>query len=84
MTHYTLGIFVALTRKPSQPDPQRGQAIGCLMIVVCALVGLGAVLAAVIVWDLHGLLRGVFWIAVFPFLSLLGSGLRHLVQQRRV
>jgi MFS family permease len=80
---YALGILVALSRKPRQPDPQRGQAIGCLMIVVFALVGLGAVLAAAVIWELNGLIRVVFWIAVFPCLSLLGSGFWHLVQPRR-
>src|SRR4029079_13836930 len=44
-------VVYALVARPTQPDPQRGQAVGCLAIVVVALVLLGVLLA--FAWRFH-------------------------------
>lgn len=80
---YILGIVYALTRTPRRPDPQRGQAVGCLMIVVAALLVLEAALAVGVYWDIGFLIRAPFWVAVFPLLSLAGSGVLHVFQRLR-
>jgi hypothetical protein len=80
---YALGVLYALNAPARQPDPQRGQAVGCLTIVLLGLLGLGAMLAAGLYWDVGLLVRVPFWVAVFPALSLVGSGVYHLVRKRR-
>jgi hypothetical protein len=60
-----LGILSALAA-PVKHGPQRGQAVGCLTILLFALLGLGAVLAAGVYRDVPLLVRVPFWVAVYP------------------
>lgn len=61
----TLLMMFALLKKPKH-DPQRGQAVGCLMIVLLVMVALGGGLAISIIFEWHGLLKAIFTIVVFP------------------
>ena len=51
-------------------DPQRGMAVGLLMIVMLALCGLLVVLAVGYFFDVRFLVVGVFWIVMFPAILL--------------
>ena len=51
-------------------DPQRGMAVGLLMIVMLALCGLLLVLAVGYFFDVRFLVVGVFWIVMFPAILL--------------
>jgi len=79
---YLLGILYALKAPAKQPDPQRGQAIGCLMIVAAG-IGLLLLIVGVGWWfQLNWLVTGLFWIAVFPAISLVGSLLFNWINRR--
>ena len=80
---YAVGIVYAMTAPVKQHDPQRGQAVGCLMIVLAGLLALGATLAAGVCWDVATLVWVPFVTTVFPAVSLVGSGVYHLVARLR-
>lgn len=72
---YLTGLAYALLSPTRGPDPQRGQAIGCLMLVGMGVLLLGAVLAVGVVFRVRFLVQAVFWITVYPALHLaLGAG----------
>src|SRR5262245_46441748 len=80
---YLIGVLYALLTPPRQRDPQYGMAIGCLTMVALFIAGLGGLLAMGAVFDLRWLVRIIFFIAVFPGLSLTGSFFYNLVRRRR-
>jgi hypothetical protein len=80
---YAVGILYALTAPVKQHDPQRGQAVGCLMIVLAGLLTLGVILAAGVYWDVAVMVWVPFVTTVFPAVSLVGSGVYHLVARLR-
>ncbi|MBM3982471.1 MAG: hypothetical protein FJ304_19815 [Planctomycetes bacterium] len=67
---YLLGIVFALLAPPKQHDPQRGQAVGCLMLVALVLIGLGALLAAGVAFEIEWLTRAVAYVVFFPAVLL--------------
>jgi len=75
-----LGVYIAimlygLASPRTQADPQRGQAVGCIMIVVGALLLLGVLL--LVGWHLRNrlLVRIVSSICIFPAIhSVLSIG----------
>ena len=75
---YLAGIVYALLAPVRQPDPQRGQAVGCLMIVAAGIALLGALLAVGSIFDVAWLVRGIFYVAVFPAVLLAVHALRYL------
>ncbi|HEX8913772.1 MAG TPA: hypothetical protein VF796_15535 [Humisphaera sp.] len=76
---YTVSIVVVLLKPSRQHDPQRGQAVGCLMIVVIGLVALGGVLALAAVYDVRWLVTTIFSITVYPAVMIAAS----LIVRRR-
>jgi hypothetical protein len=80
---YAVGILCALTAPVKQHDPQRGQAVGCLMIVLAGLLVLGASLAAGVYWGVAVLVWVPFAVTVFPAVCLVGSAVYHLVSRLR-
>ena len=80
---YVLFILGVLITPQRQHDPQRGQAIGCLMIVLACLVTLGLVLAAGVHWDIRLLVYGPFCVAVFPVATVVVGGAVQLARRAR-
>jgi hypothetical protein len=76
---YAISIVVVLLKPAMRPDPQRGQAIGCLWIAVVGLVALGGVLALAAVFEVRWLITAIFSMTVYPTALVLIS----LVLQRR-
>jgi hypothetical protein len=86
-----LAIYVAimlygLASPRTQADPQRGQAVGCIMIMVAGLLLLGVLLAAGWYFRSRLLVRIVSAFCVFPvihsFLSVLQSIYRKLTSPK--
>jgi hypothetical protein len=80
---YLLGIVYALIVPPKQHDPQRGMAVGCLMIVA---IGIGVLLLLTgLGWyfQLNWLVTMMFYVAVFPAVLLLITGVRYLFRGGR-
>ena len=80
---YALGILAALRAPVKQHDPQRGQAVGCLMIVLVGLLGLGALLAVGVYWDVGWLVGTVFSVTAYPAVALVGGAVYHFVAKLR-
>lgn len=76
---YIVGIVGALLKPPRQPDPQRGVAVGCLMMAAAAI---GVLLVVTVIADLYQV-RWLVWTgfigAIFPAISLAGAGVRWLI-----
>ncbi|MBL8692652.1 MAG: hypothetical protein JNJ88_00990 [Planctomycetes bacterium] len=70
---YSTTLVVVLVMPTKQRDPQIGQAIGCLMIVLLGLLGLGGALAVGIAWELGAVVHTIFLITVFPGVILLAN-----------
>lgn len=75
---YLLGIVYALLAPTKGPDPQRGQAVGCLMIVAMGLVGIGALLGAAVAFDIGWLATAISWVVIFPTALMLANGVYFL------
>ena len=75
---YLAGIVYALLAPVRQHDPQRGQAVGCLMIVAGGIALLGALLAVGAIFDVAWLVRAIFYVAVFPAVLLTVHAVRYL------
>ena len=71
---YVCGIVYALALPAKQHDPQRGQAIGCLMIVVLSLLGVGGLLAVGVAFNVRWLVVAIFWLTVYPAVMLAAQG----------
>jgi hypothetical protein len=80
---YALFILGVLVSPQRQHDPQRGQALGCLMIVLACLVTLGLVLAAGVYWGIRLLVYVPFCVAVFPVATVVVGGAVQLVRRAR-
>jgi len=70
---YTVAIVVVLLKPARQPDPQRGQAVGCLMIVVVGLLALGGALALAAAYDVRWLVGTIFFVTVYPAVMIAAS-----------
>ncbi len=75
---YLGGIVFALLAPAKGHDPQRGQAVGCLMIVALGLVGLGVLLGVAVAFEIGWLERAVSYMVIFPAVLLLIHGVRFL------
>lgn len=64
---YLGGIAYVLLAPAKQPDPQRGQAIGCLMLAMIPGVVVGVLVVIGVVWDVPILIRWPFRICTFIF-----------------
>lgn len=73
LTLYFLGIVYALLAPRRGPDPQRGQAIGCLMIVAGGLVLVGVALGVGVAFDLTWLVDTIVAFTVYPSLLLVAN-----------
>jgi hypothetical protein len=82
LASFALFILCGLLAPAKEHDPQRGQAVGCLTIALVVLLGLLAMLAAGVYWDVGLLVWVPFGVAVFPAVSLIGGGVYHLVRRR--
>lgn len=71
---YLLVIVYVILAPPKGPDPQRGQAVGCLMIVALGLVGLGALLGAGVWFEIEWLKDTVTWVVLVPSALILANG----------
>jgi hypothetical protein len=79
LTLYLVGILFALLAPTRQHDPQRGVAVGCLMIVAGAILVLGLALGLGVFFDWPWMINIIFWITIFPFISLFLATTRQLV-----
>lgn len=75
-----LALSLVLLRKPRQYDPQQGQAVGCLLIVIAGLVLLGGLLAVAMLADIRWLLVVVFDVTAFPVVWVLLGLVYNLVR----
>lgn len=71
LTLATCALGIVLLRTPRQYDPQRGQAIGCLLIVLAGLLMLAGLLAVAVLADIRWLLVVVFDVTAFPLVWVL-------------
>jgi len=76
---YFLFLVHAITAPVKQYDPQRGQAVGCLMIIMIGLALLGVMLAIGVFFDMPFCVRLPFYITVFPLVLLVVNGIRFVV-----
>jgi len=83
LTLYFLGIVYALLAPTRGPDPQRGQAVGCLVIVAGGLLLLGVLLGLGVAFDLTWLVDAIVAVVVYPSLLLLANGVYFVVQKFR-
>jgi len=74
-----LGVAGRAWASPSD-DPQRGMAVGFLMLATLFLLGLAGLLWLGAARGLPKLVWAVFWICVLPSLSLLARGIYLLVR----
>lgn len=76
--YFALLVYALLV--PSRGhDPQRGQAVGCLMIVAGAIALLGGVLGLAVALDWNWLVDAIFWAAVFPVALAAVNAVRYLL-----
>lgn len=71
---YLLGIVYALLAPAKGPDPQRGQAVGCLMIVAIGLVLIGALLGVAVAFEIEWMASAISSVVIFPALVALAQG----------
>lgn len=76
---WTIGPIVVMILPPKQQDPQRGMALGLLMIVAMIGAGFSAIFAAGLYWDLWLLIRVPTWIAAFITVLVLVNVVRWVV-----
>lgn len=71
-------VIVGVLLMPSRShDPQRGQAVGCLMIVA---IGLGVL--GIFVWpDQNWLVEAIFRVAAFPVIITAINAVRYLLMK---
>lgn len=74
LTLYLGVLLYALVAPSKEQDPQRGVAVGCLSMVVAAVVGVGAVLVVGVVLHNSVLIGIAYHIAVWPAAFMLFSG----------
>ncbi|MBA4187999.1 MAG: hypothetical protein C0467_08265 [Planctomycetaceae bacterium] len=80
---YLMGIVYALLAPSRGHDPQRGQAVGCLMIVAAGVTLLGAALGIGVAFDLEWLVSVIIAVTVYPSLLLVANGVYFGVQRLR-
>lgn len=68
---YLGGIAYAILSPAKQPDPQRGQAVGCLMFAAIPGVVVALLVAIGLIWNIPTLVRWPFAICVTIFLYVL-------------
>jgi hypothetical protein len=82
---YILALVLVLKWPSRQRHPEDGQAIGCLMLVIVGLLGLGGLLALGVVFDLRWLTTTIFYMVMFPLVlatpQLLFGALRNRRQK---
>lgn len=83
LTLYFLVIVGVLLLPPRSHDPQRGQAVGCLMIVAIGIALLGGVLGIAVWLDFHWLIEVIFWVAALPMILLAINAGRYLLLKLR-
>jgi hypothetical protein len=64
-------IVYAIMAPQKQPDPQRGMAVGCLMIAAIPGVVLALLLVIGVIGGYEGLVRVLFYITAVPMAYLL-------------
>lgn len=79
---YALVVVVVLVAPDRKPDPQRGMAIGCLGILLAALVATGATLGLAIcqewTWLTHALATAVTYSVVIIAVGLVKAAYDHI------
>jgi hypothetical protein len=83
LTLYLLAIVGVLLMPSRSHDPQRGQAIGCLMIVAIGIALLGGVLGLAVWLDQNWLVEAIFWMGAFPMIILAVNAARYLLMKLR-
>lgn len=78
-------ISYALLAPARQPDPQRGQAVGCPWILLIPGIALALLLLVGLATHIDLLTRIAFWIVIFPsgYLLLFGAAYPFMLKRRR-
>lgn len=84
---YLLGIAYAILAPSKQPDPQRGQAVGCLMFAAIPAVVVAVLVVIGVAFDVPFLVRWPFRIctvvAGYVLLVLIAQPIVRVWQNRR-
>jgi hypothetical protein len=63
---YFFALLIVLLKPPKQRDPQYGMAVGCCIMVELGIAAVGGVLALAVAFQIHWLVKGIFYATAFP------------------
>jgi MFS family permease len=77
-------LLVVLARPRRRRNPEDGMAVGCLGIVIVGLVLLGGLLALAVHFQIHWLIRAIFWATALPTALLIPQLLYPKLKRKRI
>jgi small-conductance mechanosensitive channel len=80
---YALIALAVLLAPVKNRDPQMGVAVGCLLVILIGLAGVGGLLALGYFFEQRWLVRGVFWATLSPIIILAGNAVAYPFMRAR-